>query len=78
MLHHITLLKQRCPDSAMTDLPVPVIQLNLDGQPLQGDVAGVPEGNRHHLSDELIELALQLLDDGQVVCMLGILTLKLL
>lgn len=57
--------------------PVPVIQLNLDGQLLQGDVGVVPEGNLHHLPDQLVQLALQLLDDGQVVCVLRILALKL-
>lgn len=61
-----------------TVLPVPVIQLNLDGQLLQGDVAVVPEGDLHHLSDQLVQLALQLLDDGQVVRVLRILGLKLL
>lgn len=64
-----------CP---VTDVPVPVIQLNLDGQFLQGDVCVVPKGNLHHLPDQLLQLALQLLDDGQVVRMLRILALKLL
>lgn len=59
-------------------LPVPVIQLNRDGQFLQGDVGVVPEGNLHHLPDQLIQLALQLLDDGQVVRLLCVLSLKLL
>ena len=61
-----------------TVLPVPVVQLNVDGQLLQGDVAVVPEGDLHHLSDQLVQLALQLLDDGQVVLMQRILGLKLL
>lgn len=42
----------------MALLPVPVIQLNLDGQLLQGDVGVVPEGNLHHLPDQLVQLAL--------------------
>lgn len=58
--------------------PVPVIQLNLGGHLFQGDVAVVPEGNLHHLPDQLLQLALQLLDDRQVVCMLRVLGLKLL
>lgn len=62
----------------ITVLPVPVIQLNRDGQFLQGDVGVVPEGNLHHLPDQLIQLALQLLDDGQVVRLLCVLALKLL
>lgn len=65
-------------DGAITVLPVPVKQLNVDGQLLQGDVGVVPEGNLHHLSDQLVQLSLQLLDDGQVVRMLRILALKLL
>lgn len=59
-------------------LPVPIIQLDLDGQLIQGDVCVVPEGNLRHLPDQLLQLALQLLDDGQVVRMLRILLLKLL
>lgn len=58
--------------------PVPVIELNVDSQLLQGDVGAVPEGNLHHLSDQLLQLALQLLDDRQVICVLCILALKLL
>lgn len=61
-----------------TILPIPIIQLDLDGQLIQGDVCVVPEGNLHHLPGQLLQLALQLLDDGQVVRMLRILLLKLL
>lgn len=58
--------------------PVPVVELYLDGQVLQGDVGVTPEGDLRHLFHQLIQLALQLLDDRQVVCVLGILALKLL
>lgn len=64
-------------DCIITILPVPIIQLNLHSQLLQGDVGVAPEGNLHHLPDQLVQLALQLLDDGQVVCVLRILALKL-
>lgn len=59
-------------------LPVPIIQLNFNSELVQGDVGVVPEGNLHHLSDQLVQLALQFLDDRQVVCMLRVLALKLL
>lgn len=58
--------------------PVPVVQLDLDGQLLQGDVGVLPEGDVPHLPDQLVQLALQLLDDGQVVGVLRVLALELL
>lgn len=79
---YLLLLSYYCPnwylDSTIPVLPVPVVKFNLPSKLIQGDVRVFPEGNLHHLSDQLIQLALQLLDDRQVVCMLSILALKLL
>lgn len=57
--------------------PVPVVELDVDSQLLQGDVSVAPEGDLHHLPHQLIQLALHLLDDRQIVCVLGVLALQL-
>ena len=56
--------------------PVPVVELHVHGQGLQGDAAVLPEGDARHLPHQLVQLALQLLRDGQVVRVLGVLRLE--
>lgn len=55
--------------------PVPVVQLNFGGQLFQGDAVLVPEGNVGHLADQLLQLDLHLLHDGQVVVHVRVLDL---
>ena len=58
--------------------PVPVIELDVDSQLLQGDAWVGPEGDLPHLPDQLAQLALELLHDGHVVRVLTVALLQLL
>lgn len=51
-------------------LPVEVKDLGLVGQVLQGNISVGPEGNINHQPHQLVQLALQLLNDGHVVRLL--------
>lgn len=58
--------------------PIPVIQLDLDSQHLQGDAGIAPERDLHHLFEQFIQLALQLLHNRQVIRTLSVLALQML
>lgn len=58
--------------------PIPVVEFDPASQRLQGDAGIAPERDLHHLFEQLIQLALQLLYDGQVVSVLRILALQML
>ena len=66
------------PLNPLTAVPVPVVELHLRGQGLQGDAAVVPEGDARHLLHQILQLALQLPGDGEVVRVLGVLHLQVL
>lgn len=44
---------------------------------IQKEIRTAPERHLHHQIDQLVQLTLQFLDNGQVVCMLGVHSLQL-